>query len=358
MTEIDWIDLPSDNYLEVLGYKTQNTTELNLLIRKYNQIPKDQIATLSCRIIQLDKIVSLIKDWTDNRLELIDKKKHLIWISEIAIKKKNYLVQLLQIYENKLYEDEAQNAYHADISMLQDTSKTPVFLNNHRFFSLKMREYWGDFWSETLDPCHRRLTPFLDQWKALKKINPEMSHFFLWLETQHIPKYVPRVTYLTGDDLERRRLIIKEGLFWKKTDSDWTLANFNNPFKRYLFSINLTGKIYAAEEGIGLSHSSFTCGKPVIGGGLLQINEGQLTSLVLESGHYMPSMEIGHQILKIFEEKGSFLPNDLEVVFFYDRKKYKIKFAASPLPSVEKFKEILESAYTLKLRCCRESNTV
>jgi|GEM_PF-3036959 len=59
-----------------------------------------------------------------------------------------------------------------------------------------MRKYWGDFWFETLDPCHRRLTPFLDSWKTLKKFNPEIPHFFLWLENQHIPKYVPHITYL------------------------------------------------------------------------------------------------------------------------------------------------------------------
>ncbi len=74
MSEFDWIDLPNDNYLKVLGYKTPNTTTLDLLIRKYNQIPKDQVVTLSCRIVKLDKIIDLIKDWTDNRLESIDKK--------------------------------------------------------------------------------------------------------------------------------------------------------------------------------------------------------------------------------------------------------------------------------------------
>ncbi|MBS0652364.1 MAG: hypothetical protein JSR39_02430 [Verrucomicrobia bacterium] len=136
------------------------------------------------------------------------------------------------------------------------------------------------------------------------------------------------------------------------------MAHFNVPSKRYLFSIDLTGEIYAAEEGLGISHSSFTGGRPVLGAGLLQIDQGQLTSLALESGHYMPSMEIGHQILKIFEEKGALLPSNLEVVFFYDRNKYKAELAASPLPSLEQFKEILESAYALKLRGCHESNAV
>ncbi len=355
---MDWIDLPNDSYIAVLGYETQNTIALDALIVEYNLIPKDQLITLSCRIKKLEKIINLIKDWTDRCLELIDKKKHLIWISEIARKKRNYLAQLLHIYENKLHEDESQSAYHTNISDLRDASKTPVFLNNHRFFSLKMREYWGDFWFETLDPCHRRLTPFLDQWKILKETNIETQHFFLWLETQHIPKYIPRVTYLNGEELERRRIVIKEGLFWEKSDFDWTVANFNVPSKRYLFSIDLSGEIYVAEEKEGISHSSFTCGKPVIGGGLLQTNEGQLLSLALESGHYMPSLEIGHQILRIFEEKGARLPSNLEIIFFHDRNKYKTELVANPLPSLEQFKKTLESAHISKLRGCHESNAM
>lgn len=358
MDVVDWIDLPNDNYLAILGYETQNTIALDTLIRKYNEIPKTQIVTLSERIRKLGEIVDLIRDWIDNYLELIDKKKHLMWILEIASKKRNYLIQLIQIYENQLYVDTIQNDYHTDISALKDSSKKPVFLTNHRFFSLKMREYWGDFWLETLDPCHRRLTPFFDQWIAIKKINFETPHFFLWLEIQHIPSYVPRVIYLRGDSLENKKLIIKNGLFFKKSDAGWILANFNISSKRYLFTIDLMEEIYSAEEGFGISHSSFTCGKPVIGAGLLRINQGQLTFLALESGHYMPSIETGYQILQTFEEKGALLPNNLEIVFFYDRNKYMVELTANPLPSLKKFKEILESAYAPTRKGYYASNTM
>jgi DNA-binding XRE family transcriptional regulator len=153
------------------------------------------------------------------------------------------------------------------------------------------------------------------------------------------------VIYLQGEALEQKRVVIREGLFFEKKESQWTLANFNEPGKRYLFAIDLKGDLYVAEEGIGISHSSFTCGKPVLGGGLLQIVQGQIKSVALESGHYMPNVEIGYQILKIFEEKGAALPNPLEVIFFHDRNKYKKEFDASPLPSLEGFRELLQSAY-------------
>lgn len=355
---VDWIDLPDDNYIAVLGYETPHTIALNALVKEYSQIRKDQIDTLSYRIQKLDQIVEFVLDWIQNKLSPIDKKKHLTWIAEIADKKRNYLSCLLDIYVNKRHEAESQHFYHQDISSQKDRSYQAVILNNFRYFSLKLREYWGDFWFESLDPCHRRLTPFLDQWREFKAVDNEIPHFFLWLETQHIPHYVPRVKYLKDDELEKTRVVIKDGLFWEKTDSEWSLANFNAPAHRYLFAINLQGEIFVADAETGVSHSSFTCGGPVLGAGLLQVTVGQLTTLVLESGHYLPSIEIGHQILRLFEQKGARLPHNLEMVFFYDRNKYRIELAASPLPNFEQFKQALELAYTHKMRDCHESKTV
>lgn len=166
------------------------------------------------------------------------------------------------------------------------------------------------------------------------------------------------MTYLTGEDLEKRKVIIKDGRFWEKSDSEWILADFNFPGKRYLFSISLAGDIYVAEEVSGISHSSFTSGKSVLGAGLLQINQGQLISLALESGHYMPTIEIGHQILQIFEEKEVCFPDKLELVFFYDRNKYKVQLEANPLPNFEQFKKCIETAYESQIDRCYERKTM
>lgn len=344
MSNIDWIDIPNEDFSIVLGYETVYTETLTQLVHDYHNLPKDQIAPLSTRIEKLDTIISFIDDWTNNKLQPKDKPKHLLWISEICSKKRNYLSELLDIYKNNRHLDESQTNYHQNINALVDKSRKVVFLTNHRYFSLKMREYWGDFWYETLDPCHRRLTPFLDQWRALKNSQPFIPHFFLWLETQNIPKYVPRVKYLNNDELEKQRVVIKDGLFWEKTDGEWVLADYNEINKRYLFSINLKEEIYIAEEGLGVSHSSFTCGQPVLGAGLISINKGQCISLALESGHYMPTLEIGYQIVQIFLSKGAFFSNGLEIIFFYDRNKYKANLSSDQLISFEKFKAVLESA--------------
>lgn len=338
MNAIDWVDLPQDDYVTVLGYETPQTIELNTLIKKYNTIPKDQVDTLACRIRKLDQITAFIENWLAVSLTPRDKPKHLKWLSEIAVNKRNYLLKLQDIYQNGKHEKEYQEKELCTIDEL--TNYQPVVLNNFRCFSLKMREYWGDFWFEALDPCHRRLTPFLEQWRALK----DPPHFFLWLETQHIPKYVPAVTYLQGQALEEKRIIIKNGAFWQKSSP----VNFDDPKKRYLFAINLKGDLYGAEEVEGISHSSFTSGKPVLGAGLFHISRGQLIALALESGHYLPSVEIGYQMIKIWEENGLRLPKVLKLAFFFDRNKYIAELTPDEMVDFKTFHQVLQEAIGLK----------
>jgi len=348
MSPIDWIDLPDDDYAAVLGYETPLIVELNALIKKYNAIPKDQVPTLSCRIRKLDQIISHLQHWLQHLLSPQDKMKHLVWLSDIALKKRNYLTELLDIYENGKHEPLCQERYHQSCDGLAFPGLQPVYLNNFRYFSLKMREYWGDFWFESLDPCHRRLTPFLDQWRELQKQNPSIPHFFLWLETQHIPKYVPTVAYLKGHALEEKRIVIRDGLFCHPAGER---VDFDDPQKRYLFAIDIQGELYAAEEANGISHSSFTCGKPVLGAGLFHISRGRLTSLALESGHYLPTQEIGFQILKFWEGKGAHFPGAIKLAFFFDRNKYVADLSQENLADFDTFNRVLRHSIQLKELC-------
>lgn len=342
----DWIDLPDDDYVAVLGYETPLTVEINSLIKKYNIISKDQVATLPSRIRKLDQITAFIDHWLAYLLSPCDKPKHLNWLSEIALKKRNYLSKLQEIYENGKHNSQERDLCTTE--ELVNPKFQAVFLNNFHCFSLKMKEYWGDFWFEALDPCHRRLTPFLEQWRALQKQNPNIPHFFLWLETQHLPKYVPTVNYLQGSLLEEKRIIIKNGVFMHKNREDWIPVHFDDPKKRYLFAIDLKGDLFGAEETEGISHSSFTCGKPVLGAGLFHISRGQLISLALESGHYLPSVEIGFQMIKIWEGKGLRFPQLLKLAFFYDRNKYVADLTPDEFANFTTFHHVLQNAIGLK----------
>lgn len=339
MEEVDWIDLPDDDFVTILGYETPNTIELSKKVKIYNSLKKSARENLSSRIINLEEIISFVTNWVDHGLSEIDKKKHLSWIIDIATKKRNYLIALSELYSNNQYLHDAQSAYHTDVSSQSDPKRKVVILTNHRFFSLKMREYWGDFWFESLDPCHRRLTPFLEQWE--KVTNP--PHFFLWLEDQHIPKYTPRVNYLQNETLASTKLYIQNGLI---CSSDKKPIHFLDPKGRLLFSIGLDETIYAAEEGNGISHSSFTSGRPVLGAGLFFIDKGYLRGIALESGHYMPTTEIGFQIINILQEKNIAFPETLELIFFYDRNKYTAFLTQDDLQDFSSFEIALEKPYS------------
>lgn len=366
----DWIDFPDDDYVAVLGYDTPNVRRLNSLIACYNEIAKDQIATLGNRVKILEKIIVFLGNWVENSLSVIDKKKHLIWIQTIAESKREYLSQLnvlytrqldrLEIQEKLLICDIKNNFFDSnsrkehlpndiadnstDLEVKQNSYEI-ITLNNNRFFSLKMKEYWGDFWLEAIDPCHRRLTPFYMQWIKIKEHHPETPHFFLWLENQNLPKYIPRVKYLNPEELENARLYVIQGLLCKKKGGSFEPVHLMDTRVRNLFVIDLHKDIYIAEEeAMGISHSSFTHGRPVLGAGLMLIDQGILHALNLESGHYLPSIEIGRQILLILNEKAINLPETFSVTYFFDRNKYTASVQKDDIFDSNRFKNVLDLA--------------
>jgi len=347
MSHFDWIDLPDDNYTLVLGYSSPRSEHLNKLIAEYNSLKKDAATILPSRIESLNEITQYLENWIETGLEKHDKPKHLRLLKDIAHRKLNYLVKLNHIFSHGLEKDEALTEYHTNCDQLLNKELVPITLNNQCFFSIQMREYWGNFWLETLDPCHRRLTPFYHQWQSAKRENPSLPHLFLWLETMHIPKYVPRVVYVEEHELAALELVVNEGLLFHGLEP----ASFDDPSERYLFAIDLDEKIYAGKESCGFSHSSFTQGKAVLGAGLLKIEKGVLKSVALESGHYLPTMKAGFQILRLFYEKGVNLQEKIQVIFFHDRNKYQTTIGVEDLISESMFISILENS---QKKSCQE----
>lgn len=341
---LDWVDLPHEPCDQVLGYDSPNVQRLKFIINKYIELPKDQEQVLSSRILVLDQVVDHVQKWIEDGLGPRDKKKHLLWLSGIAARKRNYIGELRDLYATGRYLETHQARFHADPGAASGSGRIVVCLSNHRFFSLKQREYWGDFWYEAMDPCHRRLTPFLDQWRAVRERDPGIPHFFLWLETQHIPHYVPRVTYLAGTDLEACRVRIEDGLLWTRAGEGWAPARFEDPARRYLFALDLGTELFVREEEPGISHTSLTSGKAVLGAGLLRTKAGRLNSIILESGHFMPTVEVGFQILELFKARRAALPETLELVFFHDRNKYRAELDSEDRSSLERFRRALDVA--------------
>ena len=339
----DWIDLPTGNFAQILGYESPKVSQLTELVQHYHAMAKDSKELLLDRAASLRGIVQHLTDWLEYELTPIDKAKHLVFARDIAGKKAAYLEALSLLYQEGLDDLTAVEAKLTSMAKLRDKSLQPIALGNHRYFSLKMREYWGDFWYEALDPCHRRLSSFLMQWEALKA-NGKVPHFFLWMETQPVPKWTPRVRYLVCRERELCGLEVQKGKIYCKTADGLELAHFCSPGERYLFVIDLKKRWMGGLESTGLSHSSFTGGMPVLGAGLLKIDQGQIIALSLESGPYIPTPATGYQILMLLLEMGVELPPVLQVDYFYDRDKYSASVEAHHLASPERFFARLDDA--------------
>lgn len=224
---IHWQDLPSDDYTAILGCSSSEVLILNDKIANYNKLGKNQYYTLSQRIIELSSIEAFLSDWINSTEVKTVKNKHLFILQQIANAKRNYLEQIKIIYEIKDIYDYLSN-YHHDLTELEDNSKLPIFLHSNRIYSIKKREYWGDFWIVTLDPCHRQLTPYLQIWESITKGDKKnLGHFFLWLETQYIPLNTSYECYfLQEEKLNNTELIVKKGLLYSKTSDVEILGLF------------------------------------------------------------------------------------------------------------------------------------
>lgn len=339
--ELDWIDLPNEDYTLVLGYNTPESRKLNELIKQYNQLTKDREDSLINRIDLLSQIESWIENWLKNLLSGVEKNKHLQWIAEIATKKRRYLESLQALSQENFFSIEALEEKFTSHPSLIEKTESAVLLNPKRFFSLKMREYWGDFYWEAIDPCHRKLTPFLIEWEKTRTDFSVLS-FFLWLETKHLPKYVPVVRYLTPCELKRAQVTVQNGVMIEKATRE--LLQCCDPKEKYLFAIDLDKNFYVAKESDGCSHSSFTHGYPVLGAGIVKVENGKLLSLSLESGHYLPSLETGHTILRCFMEMGLDLREEFDLSYFFDRNKYTVKINHEAIASLEILSSTVENA--------------
>lgn len=340
MKELDWVDLPNDDYTSMLGYKSDMSVAINKLIHEYNRLEKTREENLSQRVVKLNGVVRFIEEWIKNGLTGIEKVKQLNWIKDIAIKKSNYLLELEKIFTNKLHFQDNLHKYHTEISDLYDVSKKHLILNNEHFFSLKQLEYWGNFWVESLDPCHRQSVHYYKLWLKEASKNPTIPHFLLWLEDQELPKYIPQARYFDPKTLQTRKIVIKEGLLCKESEGVFQPAHYYDHNKRPLFVINLKGELYIDFDTEMIFHTSLGLGKPVLAAGLIFINEGKITSISLESGHYIPSIEIGFQIFQILREQGYKQNEPIDFTFFYDRNKYTLKLTNDALEDELEFHKV------------------
>lgn len=294
---VHWEDPPYSGYEEILGTKID---EVESLIQKYHNIPKDAEEFISLRVSTFNKITKILENHRENPAAVL--------LQEQISAKAAYLTAL-----RDLPSKEKIVKYH--------TSDDPhaLTLRNNVTYSLKMHEYWGAFWLESIDPCHRRLAHYYMIWK---RQNPECEDylpFFLWLEKQYVPPSILSVRYLNEKERVMFEAMVENGKIISKQSG---LPISTATATKYIYIITLDEQLYIAPWGNAIWHTSFSCGKPVLGSGLLILENGIITGISFESGHYLPSIEQGFQSLNWFQNHSVVIEKTLQITYFLNRKKY------------------------------------
>lgn len=315
-----WIDIPNDNYEQIAEISHFRFNELNKLVKSYHNVDKTIDENICRRLKELEKIINYVNDWLieDLPLKLDFFLKNIL---TIANNKYEHLKELHYIFQNSLADPESLKEYHYDISKLKNNYH-PIFLCNHRMYDSFNGQYWGEYWMETIDPCHRQLTPFYELFRFKYGPNPSLFDFLLWLEGQNLSKDVPYLRFLDDDELDKATVKVKNGLLYFNVKNQEITIDYSNPNVEYIFNIDLEERLILVPGTKIIHHVSLSKGKPVLGCGNMIVKNGSLQSIELESGHYLPSIEDGVQVLRILEEKGILLYPSISFSYYKNGKKY------------------------------------
>ena len=277
-----WIDIPNDNYGLIAPKKNESFHNLDKLVKEYHKIPKEKKELVVKRIESLKRIVCYLEICIKNEKSKI----HFNFLNNILKIARNKLWYLNELHERqtkKEFSHKKLTAYHSDLTGLKSTY-TPLILYNKRMYDSSNGQYWGEYWMETIDPCHRQLTPYYELWKTQRK-GGTLDEFFLWLETQTLSKDVPYLGFLSNEELAQIEVQAQDGLMYRLSNGEKKIVNYCNNKTEYIFNISIDEKLYLTPATKTVHHVSISHGKPVLGCGNMRVCDGKIIEIQLESGH-------------------------------------------------------------------------
>jgi hypothetical protein len=316
-----WIDLPADDYSRLARFEDARFETLNSLVEKYQSIPKSTDLTLKNRMHALQDVSDFLSIWIDHETFGV-RRSFLTNIKKIADGKKWYLTELDARCTSGHFETDYLKTYHYDLSGLNSKYKS-IYLVHERHYDSHNGMYWGEFWFETIDPLHRQLTPYYDLWVKQNGKEENLLSFFMWLEDQNLPKDVPFIEFLNEQQLSQCTVIVEDGLLYLPSNGQKILVDYNQEDEEYIFNIDLSEHLLLMPASKKIHHISFSHGKPVLGAGNMTVNKGKISSIQLESGHYLPTFEQGMQILAIFNDLGISIEPTVPFTYYDNLGKHK-----------------------------------
>ncbi len=327
-SDVSFVDIPTTDYREILACHETEIEYLNQLVEHYHSLDKSSSATQILRISSLQSIADYL-----NALSIQGKfseiKSTIYLLKNHVQSKSEYIKKLLEIPT-----DQEIERYHLDFSTHLNREFVSIPMRNDLSYSLKMKENWGAFWLESIDPCHRRLANYYQFWLNTKPVNQSYQSFFLWLEEQPISVATPAVSYYSEEQLNKCLIEFESGYLINNETKELVTTPKNS---RNIFILNLEEQLYLETVSTGVWHNSLSLGKPVLCAGLLNVEDGLIHSVAFESGHYLPSQFQGFKFLKFLIEKNIRFKNSFELTYFENRNKYKVALNINCLESFEAF---------------------
>ncbi len=318
----DWIDIPITEYAYLLDTKEEEVKELEWIAIQYHELDFSSLENLEKKV-ELLRAMANNSCFQDVNHPLLQRIK-----GRIA-----YLEAISHLPNSMEWEE-----FHYDLAGKSDFSYEPLFLRNEGHFSPKMREYWGDFWIESIDPCHRRLGHYYQIFLQSGPPDNDPLSFFLWLESQHVPPYMPQVTYLSEKELSASVAIPDKGLLVSQE-----LHTPITTSEKAYFVLDLTKTLRLVASRPGIWHTSLSHGKPVLGVGLIGLEGGRVKEISFMTGHYLPSLEQSYQIIRFLIEEDVSFVDPVEVTYFANRKRYRAVISNEVLYPFAKFQQAILS---------------
>lgn len=306
---ISWVDFPNEKIEFYINDIHGVNYEINELIKEYHAIKKDEFSEIGERIVKLKRINQLLIQMATNPA-LHNKSGTLHRLAKAAIYKVKYLQELQDIYKNKKYTPESMREYHLETSNKAIyRNYQPLFLVNKLMYDAKLPTFWGYYWLESIDPCHRQLTDYYLKWQESDSTKP----FFMWLEMQSIPYYIPAINYFNNDELAKNIVNIRDG---KLLNAQRRPLNAMEPEIVYLFAIMPDKTFYITKGSSSVRHTSITKGKPVLASGEIKVSNGIVTYWNTESGHYQPNISDALQTALLFKDLGINLSDNCQTMYY------------------------------------------
>ena len=108
------------------------------------------------------------------------------------------------------------------------------------------------------------------------------------------------VPYLKPEEREGYRVSVSDGLL-----KDANGQPLNTGDRSHMVVMDKSGKIYAVPSETLRNHSSFTSGNPVAAAGMIQVENGRITGLHNESGHYQLPLDYFDQLKTELKKSGA-----------------------------------------------------